>query len=73
MSALYLIISALEALEVGDQRLATEILLGAIEDGPAERPHVCECGFAAEWPGLLEAHRLSAGHEFARDREAAAA
>jgi len=52
------IVSALEALEDGDVRLAVAILLGALEDGPSSRPHLCSCGNAYEWPGLLEAHRL---------------
>lgn len=52
------IVSALEALEDGDVNEAWAILNGALEDGSAERPFLCECGNAYEWPGLLEAHRL---------------
>ncbi len=57
------IVSALEALEDGDQALAVAILLGALEDGPSFRPHLCECGAAFEWPGLLDDHRRRAEHE----------
>ena len=56
------IVTALEALEDGDQALAVAILLGALEDGPTERSHRCECGAAFEWPGLLDAHRHRSGH-----------
>jgi hypothetical protein len=56
--ALYAITIALEALAAGDQYLASVTLIGAL-DGPGSAhrfrcPH--SCGFAAEWPGLVEAH-----------------
>ena len=52
------IIRALDALEAGDQNEAVAILLGALEDGPTERPCVCpECGLGFEWPGLLDHHQ----------------
>src|SRR5438128_8143196 len=48
----------LEALEVGDQYLASVTLLEALEGpAPARRfpcPH--SCGFTAEWPGQVDAH-----------------
>jgi hypothetical protein len=50
------IAAALEAIEVGDYWLATDILLGALEDGPRARPFLCACGQAFEWPGLRDAH-----------------
>jgi hypothetical protein len=51
------ITAALEALEAGDVDYAVAILLGALEDGPAERLHVCRvCSAAFEWPGLLVQH-----------------
>ncbi len=52
------IYSALEALEVGDVRLAVEILLTALEDGDVERRLRCEgCGARFAWPGELDHHR----------------
>lgn len=54
------LIIALEALEAGDDRLAVDVLLTALEeldDSPRGRPHRCECGQAFEWPGLRAAHR----------------
>lgn len=58
------VVSALEALEAGDQNLACEILLSALEDGPRERRYVCpDCGVLYEWPGLRQAHQLAA-HEW---------
>jgi len=48
---------ALDALEIGDAAFAVEVLLGALEDGPAERRHRCsECGLGFEWPGLRVEH-----------------
>ena len=67
-----LIVSALEALEAGDQALAVEILLGALDDGPSERAFQCECGASFEWPGLIDAHRIGADHELPHELEAAA-
>jgi hypothetical protein len=62
------VVAALEALEAGDQALAREILLGALEDGPSERRFTCpDCSASFEWPGLLEQHR-----QLAHDYEAAA-
>lgn len=57
------ITAALEAVEAGDQALAVEILLGALEDGlvcdPEDRRRRCpECGLGPLWPGQLEQHRL---------------
>jgi hypothetical protein len=52
------IVAAVEALEAGDVDYAVAILLGALEDGPAERRHICrECGTGFEWPGLLVQHQ----------------
>lgn len=54
------LVSALEALEVDDDRHAVDVLLTALEeidDSPRGRPHRCECGQAFEWPGLRDAHR----------------
>jgi hypothetical protein len=57
------IVAALEALESGDQRLATDILLSALEDGPTALTFPCRtCGQRFEWPGLRDAHELHA-HE----------
>jgi hypothetical protein len=56
-SAVQLAVVVLEVLENGDQAGAVEILLGALEDGPSERPYACECGATFEWPGLLDHHR----------------
>lgn len=51
------IVAALEALEVGDQALAVAVLLGALEDGPSERPYRCRvCGLSLAWPGLRDDH-----------------
>lgn len=54
------IVTALEALEAGDQDLAVAILLGALEDGPrAPGPYACpDCQVDYEFPGLLEWHRI---------------
>jgi hypothetical protein len=57
------IVAALEALGAGDVPEATAILLGTLEDGPTERRFACECGARFEWPGLLDRHRIAAGHE----------
>lgn len=52
------VVAALDALEAGDVRLATAILLGAIEgDSPRVLRFQCECGQRFEWPGQLEEHR----------------
>ncbi len=53
------IVSALEALEVGDQAYAVEILLSALEDGPTaqRRQHECHCGRSFNWPGERDEHR----------------
>ena len=52
------LVAALEALEVGDVRLATELLLDALEGNApfVERAWCCACGRGFEWPGLAEAH-----------------
>jgi hypothetical protein len=53
------IAAALEALDAGDQREATSILLGTLEDGPMEQPFSCSgCGRSFAWPGLLHEHEL---------------
>lgn len=53
------LVAALEALEVGDQRLAVDILLAAIEDDGerVERVRCDACGLGFTWPGLRAAHR----------------
>lgn len=49
---------AIDALEVGDVAFAVEVLLGALEDGPAERRYHCPvCAVPLEWPELLREHR----------------
>lgn len=52
------IVSALEALEVGDSVEATAILLSALEDaGPRIDRAFCRgCGQGFEWPGLRDNH-----------------
>ena len=51
------IIRALDALELGDSREATEVLLSALEDGPSARRYPCsECGLGFEWPELRAEH-----------------
>jgi hypothetical protein len=58
------IIRALDALEVGDQREATEILLYALEDIDIPRPFACQhCGLRFCWPGELDDH-LRVSHRF---------
>jgi ribosomal protein S7 len=58
VSAQAAIIQALEAIEAGNQREAVDILLAALEDsGPRVTRARCECGYEAEWPGLLWQHR----------------
>jgi hypothetical protein len=53
-------IRALDALEVGDQRLACAILLSALGeddcDSGSDRCRCWVCGQGFEWPGLLDAH-----------------
>jgi hypothetical protein len=59
------VVAALDALEVGDQREATSILLNALEDGVTV--HRCRCPFCSwtgEWPGLLDGHIFRA-HPYA--------
>lgn len=63
--------AALECFEVGATDEAVEILLAALEDGPAKRPYRCpNCPASFEWPGLLD-HHLSFGHWSPPLREAA--
>jgi hypothetical protein len=66
------IVAALEALEVGDTDLAVAILLGALEDGPAQAPECfCPvCGASFDWPGLRD-HHLQFAHGGLRERCAA--
>jgi hypothetical protein len=62
-------VAALDSLEVGNQREATEIMLAALEDGPEQlRCFVCStCGLSFAWPGERDHHAL-----MAHDYEAAA-
>jgi predicted ABC-type transport system involved in lysophospholipase L1 biosynthesis ATPase subunit len=56
-AALLPVVAALEALEAGDVRLATAILLGAVETGETVARCRCQfCGDVFEWPGLLDHH-----------------
>jgi predicted ABC-type transport system involved in lysophospholipase L1 biosynthesis ATPase subunit len=55
-AALLPVVAALEALEAGDVRLATAILLGAVEAGETVARCRCWCGAVFEWPGLLDHH-----------------
>lgn len=51
------IVRALEALEVGNQREATEILLAGLEDVDIPRRFKCPtCGLRFCWPGELDDH-----------------
>jgi hypothetical protein len=53
------IAAALEALDSGDQREASSILLGTLEDAPDSAGVTCEgCGRRFDWPGLLHEHEL---------------
>jgi hypothetical protein len=56
------LVAALDALEVGDQREATLILLAVLhEDGDTVHRSRCPfCSWTGEWPGLLDAHILHA-------------
>lgn len=57
------LIKVLEGCDVGDYRLAVEILLGLLEqlDEPVEHRAICQaCGRGFEWPGLLNAHFCTA-------------
>ncbi len=58
------VVAALEAFEAGDDGLAVAILLSALEDGPVECRHTCECGVSFAWPGELDHHQRFA-HEAA--------
>lgn len=71
----HLVVVALEALEVGDQAHAVDVLLAALEDGPISRvarlenvgqhdvlPPCGVCGVRA-WPGQSERHIYSKHHE----------
>jgi hypothetical protein len=58
------IVRALEALEVGDQWEACEILLAALEDVVLPRRFNCRiCGLRFTWPGELDDH-LRFSHRF---------
>jgi hypothetical protein len=58
------IVTALEALEVGDQELAVSVLLNALEDSPRRERCACsDCGQGFEWPGQRDAH-IAAVHGF---------
>ena len=58
------IIRALDALEVGNQSEATEILLAALEDVDIPRRLACPtCGLRFCWPGELDDH-LRVSHRF---------
>lgn len=58
MSLRLAVVVALEALEVGDQRYAVDVLLGALEDdGPPSPRLLCpRCRLDCHWRGRLEAH-----------------
>lgn len=59
MNARAAITAALEALELGDQRTATLILLDALEDYPMPIGVRCpDCRRRFSWPGLLDVHLL---------------
>jgi hypothetical protein len=54
------VVVALEALEVGDNSHAADVLLHALEDGPAPaKVYRCACGDTFEWPGLRDRHSIS--------------
>jgi hypothetical protein len=58
------IVTALEALEVGDQELAVSVLLNALEDGPRHDRCACpDCDLSFEWSGQRDAH-VAAVHGF---------
>ena len=58
------IMSALDALGMGDQWEATQILLAALEDVDVPRQLACEfCGLRFAWPGELDDH-LRVSHRF---------
>lgn len=59
MSLRLVIVTALEALEASDQRLAADILLAALDEDGERRERVwCPaCTASFEWPGQLDAHR----------------
>ena len=69
MSVRAAFVAALEALEVGDQASAVEVLLAAVEDGevhnPGRRRRRCESG-AVLWPGELQYHTDVLGHDLER-------
>ncbi|MDQ5821691.1 MAG: hypothetical protein M3540_09635 [Actinomycetota bacterium] len=61
MNAALAIVAALEALEAGDVPLCEAILLGALDDGPTERPISCPyCPATFAWPGLRDTHVVQA-------------
>jgi hypothetical protein len=73
MSDRIAIIYALEALEDGDVRGATESLLAAMEDALRPIGVRCDyCGQRYDWPGLLDAHLRLCNHEVDYPREEAA-
>jgi hypothetical protein len=58
------IVAALDLFEAGDQEGAVNVLLGALEDGPSDRPHCCHyCPAAFEWPGLRDHHECASHTE----------
>jgi hypothetical protein len=63
------IIRAIEAIEDGDFDYAIALLSGCVEQ-PRMR-YRCECGYTAEWPGLLMRHRDLSGHGLDEELEAA--
>ena len=53
------LVSAREALELGDVDYAHSILVSALADKPRDLKHACpDCRNSFEWPGLLAEHRL---------------
>lgn len=54
------IVAAREAVECGDRDLALVILVELEREvAPVRMRARCACGFTAEWPGLLDRHRVT--------------
>ncbi len=68
MTVLGRIVVAREALEVGDDSLAYDVLvdlehdLASCEASRAVRKFRCRCGAAFRWPGELQHHQYAACH-----------
>lgn len=70
----HLVVTALDALGDGDQALAVEVLVAALEEGesrPGLGPPTCPTCGAKAWPGQLERHVWSV-HRRAEATRAAA-